>query len=172
MSAAGPSASGYYPRVVSLDGKTAERAAFSSMVPAETMDIARDGRMLVNQVDNRLSIRALLPGESVEREFPWLDLPLAADMSADGRWLLFTDQGQTAGLNYAVALRKTDGTPAVRLGEGGAVALSPDAKWAIGFVPSPVPGRYVIYPTGPGQQMSLDLSPVVPDGRLDWIGND
>src|SRR4030095_340041 len=57
-------------------------------------------------------------GETVEREFPWLDLPLAVDMSTDGRWLLFTDQGQSAGLNYAVALRKTDGTPAVRLGEG------------------------------------------------------
>ena len=172
MSAAGPSASGYYPRIVKLDGKRAQRAAFPSIVPAETMDVGRDGRMLVNQIDNRLSIRALLPGETVEREFPWLDLPLAVDMSTDGRWLLFTDQGQSAGLNYAVALRKTDGTPAVRLGEGVAMALSPDTKWAIGFVPSPAPGRYVVYPTGPGQQLPLDLGPVIPEGRVDWIGND
>jgi len=173
MSAAGAAASGYYPRVVDVDGPPNERSAFPSIVPAEMMDVAADGRMLVNQVDNRYSIRALLPAETGEREFPWLDLPQSREISGDGQWLLFTDEGQDAGLNYAVAWRKTDGTPAVRLGEGAAVALSPDAKWVIAFVSSPNPGRYLLYPTGPGQAVPLDLTPMQP-GRvraIDWFAN-
>ena len=42
---------------------------------------------------------------------------------------------QTSGLTYAVYIRKTDGSPAVLLGEGGAVSLSPDGKWAIAQSP-------------------------------------
>jgi serine/threonine protein kinase len=173
MSAAGAAASGYYPRIVNIDGPPNERSAFPSIVPVEMMDVAADGRVLVNQIDNRLSMRVLLPGETSEREFPWLDLPQATDMSTDGLTLLFTDEGQSAGLNYAAALRKTDGSPAVRLGEGAAVALSPDAKWAISFVPSPNPGRFLLYPTGPGQTVPLDLAPVkvARSSDMDWLAN-
>jgi hypothetical protein len=32
------------------------------------------------------------------------------------------------GTNYAVCVRQTDGSPVVRLGEGQAIALSPDGK--------------------------------------------
>lgn len=35
-----------------------------------------------------------------------------------------------------IFLRKTDGTAAVRLGEGYAVALSPDQKWVLALTPS------------------------------------
>ena len=128
FSTAGPTGGGYYPQIVSADGQTEPRPAFPSITSAEVMDIAPDGRMLVNSTESRLSIRALLPGESTEREFPWLELPLAKDISADGKWLLFSDEAQSAGLNYAVALRKTDGTPAVRLGEG--------ARWRCLRMPS------------------------------------
>jgi hypothetical protein len=172
FSSAGPAGSGYYPQVVNVNGPPKPRPAFPSIVSAETMDIAPDGRMLVDLGEIRLSIRALLPGESVEREFPWLDLPLAADLSDDGKWLLFSDEGQSAGQNYAVALRKTDGTPAVRLGEGIALALSPDGKWAIGNIPSPGPERIVLYPTGPGQPKPLDLAPVTGSRNFDWLDDE
>lgn len=79
----------------------------------------------------------LVPGETTERELPRVDLPIPAAMSADGKWLLFTDESASAGLGYAVAWRRTDGSPAVRLGDGYAVALSPDARWAVGRVSSP-----------------------------------
>ena len=112
------------------------------------------------------------PGETVEREFPWLDLPLAVDMSDDGKWLLFSDQGQSAGLNYAVALRKTDGTRRCGLVKASAIALSPDGKWAIGNVPSPAPGRFVLYPTGAGQPKPLDIAPVTASRDIDWLDNE
>jgi serine/threonine protein kinase len=171
---------GYLPHAVNADGDPVLRQPFPSISSAEMMDAAPDGRLLVNAGENRISIRARLPGDSDEREFPWLDLPFASDISQDGKWLLFSDEGQSAGLNYAVALRKSDGSPAVRLGEGAAIALSPDAKWAVGFVPSPAPGHYMAYPTGPGQPAPLDFSPVAtpgsisffPDGRLFFCGSE
>jgi dipeptidyl aminopeptidase/acylaminoacyl peptidase len=169
FSTAGPTGGGYYPQIISVDGQTGPRPAFPSIASVELMDIAPDGRVLLNLAESRLSIRALLPGESTEREFPWLELPLARDISADGKWLLFSDEAQSAGLNYAVALRKTDGTPAVRLGEGSAVALSPDTKWAIGNVPSPAPGHFMLYPTGPGQAMPLDFAPVGDVHAVQWF---
>ena len=46
------------------------------------------------------------------------------------REALFTETGEGGGATYAVYLRKTDGSPAVRLGDGLAFGLSPDAKTA------------------------------------------
>ena len=180
VSTSAQDAMGYHPHVVNVEGEPNLRPAFPSMTSSEVMDVARDGRLLVSAGEQRISIRVQLPGEAAERELPWLELPIPTDLSADGKWLLFTDQSASAGLNYAVAWRRTDGSPAVRLGEGFAAALSPDARWAIGYVSSPPPGHYVAYPTGPGQPMRLDFSPVTgvdtvsffPDGRLFFCGNE
>jgi DNA-binding beta-propeller fold protein YncE len=168
---------GYLTQAVNVDGDPVRRRAFPSMTSTVVMDVAPDGRLLVSADEFRTSIRVLLPGESVERELPWLEVPIPRDLSADGKWLLFDDQ--SAGLNYAVAWRKTDGSPAVRLGEGSAVALSPDGRWAIGFISSPTL-HYVAYPTGPGQPTRLDFSPVenvddvsfFPDGRILFCGTE
>jgi hypothetical protein len=160
---------GYAPQKVNADGTPVLRPAFPSIVSAETMDIAASGQLLVNLNEQRLSMRVLLPGESAERELPWLDLPLARNLSDDGKWLLFGDEAQSAGLNYAVALRRTDGSPAVRLGEGGALALSGDAKWALASVLSPPPARYVVYPTGAGSPIPLDFKPIADISNLDWM---
>ncbi len=55
--------------------------------------------------------------------------------------------------NYGVCLRKTDGGPVVRLGEGQAYGLSPDGKWALAVIDTPP--QLVIYPTGPGETRRL-----------------
>lgn len=180
LSTAAPNTLGYHPHVVNADGEPTLRPAYPSMTSAEVMDVAPDGRLLVSAGDQRFSIRVQLPGEPTERELPWLELPVPTALSADGKWLLFTDESSTVGLNYAVAWRRTDGSPAVRLGEGFAGALSPDSRWAIGYVISSAPGHYVAYPTGPGQPVPLDFSPVTevvdvaffPDGRLLFCGSE
>jgi serine/threonine protein kinase len=180
FSAAGPNGGGYTPRIVNADGNPVDRPAFPSASTTLVMDVAVDGKLLVALSEDRLSMRALLPGETTEREFPWLDLPVALDLSADGKWLFFSDQAQSAGLNYAVGLYKTDGSPAVRLGEGNAIALSPDAKWAIGGILSPPPRFFVMYPTGAGQPVRLDFAPVqivgnvrfFTDGKIFFCGTE
>src|ERR1700676_3207536 len=50
-------------------------------------------------------------------------------------------------------LRKTDGSPAVRLGEGGFGALSPDGQWVLSAVGSPT--KLMLLPTGVGEPRQL-----------------
>jgi Tol biopolymer transport system component len=118
------------------------------------MDIARDGRVLVSHGANHPVIMALVPGAPKERDLTWLDYSVAAGLSADGRTLLFTEQGFAGGAQYAVYLRGTDGSSAVRLGKGDAQALSPDGKWALAHDLAS-PGQLVLLPTGAGEPHRL-----------------
>ena len=68
--------------------------------------------------------------------------------------MLFTEQAEAAGPYYAVCLRRTDGSPVVRLGDGGSSGLSPDGAWALALVHT-TPPKLMIYPTGAGVQRQL-----------------
>jgi hypothetical protein len=93
-------------------------------------------------------------------------------LSADGKTIVFTEQSGNLGVNYAVCLRRTDGSPVVRLGEGTPVDLSRDGKWALAIVPTS-PQQLVLYPTGAGEARRLDRGGIEsyesavfsPDGR-------
>jgi dipeptidyl aminopeptidase/acylaminoacyl peptidase len=78
---------------------------------------------------------------------------LASDISADGKTLLFSETGAAVGANYGVFLRPTDGSPAVRLGDGGGGILSPDGKWVVAVSGSP--GKLSLLPTGVGEVRQL-----------------
>src|SRR5688500_13161340 len=72
-------------------------------------------------------------------------------LDVDGRLLLFTEIAHGGGRNPSVYLRGTDGSPAVRLGEGRATALSPDGRRALVLAASE-PSPYLdVLPTGPGE---------------------
>jgi eukaryotic-like serine/threonine-protein kinase len=114
-------------------------------------DIFRDGRVLISQESMRRILFGLGPGESKERELTWLDWGLTRDLSADGKLMLFGEEGEGGGANYSVYVRKTDGSDAIRLGDGNAWALSrPDAKWALA-TPTSSPAQIMLLPTGPGE---------------------
>jgi Tol biopolymer transport system component len=114
-------------------------------------DISAEGRMLVTRDTFRQEMRGLPPGESKERDLTWLDYSLPTAISADGRTVLFTEGGEGGGPGYSVYVRKTDGSPAVRLGEGFGQALSPDGKWAIAIQRPATDPQLVAYPTGAGE---------------------
>jgi eukaryotic-like serine/threonine-protein kinase len=117
-------------------------------------DIASDGRVLLSHGTNRPVIYGLVPGASKERDLTWLDYSIVAGLSADGKTMLFSEQGVAGGPQYAVYIRDTDGSPAIRLGKGNALALSPDGKWALAIDLSP-PSQLVLLPTGPGEPRTL-----------------
>ena len=117
-------------------------------------DIAPDGRVLLEQDIWQTGTVALGAGAARERDLSWLGQSQVADLSADGRSLLFTETGEGGGAAGAVYLRGTDGSPAVRLGEGIATALSPDGHWAI-TIPRTAPTQLVLLPTGTGEARSL-----------------
>jgi eukaryotic-like serine/threonine-protein kinase len=116
-------------------------------------DISRTGLVLLTADKARVGILALPPGESRERSLSWFDWSLLLDMSADGKTILFSETGEAVGANYSIFIRKTDGSPAVRLGEGGFGALSPDEKWVIAADGSPA--KLVLLPTGVGEAKQL-----------------
>jgi hypothetical protein len=115
--------------------------------------------MLLAREDYKLGMLVKLPDWSSERDLSWLDIDLNTFLSGDGRTLLFTDANTSAGLTYAVSLRKTDGGPAVRLGAGTALSLSPDGKWAAAGIVGKA--QLILYPTGAGEPRDLDM-PIVP----------
>jgi Tol biopolymer transport system component len=96
---------------------------------------------------------ALAPGETRERSLSWFDWSLLLDMSPDGKIVVFSETGEAVGSNYSIFLRKTDGSPAVRLGEGGFGSLSPDGRWVLAEVGSPA--KLVLLPTGVGEPRQL-----------------
>jgi hypothetical protein len=94
-------------------------------------DALPDGRLVLAQTDDHGVLMAKVVGDTTERELSWLDAPAVEDLSADGKWLLFSEFGQGGGHDNAAYLRATDGSAAIRLASGRALALSPDAKWVI-----------------------------------------
>jgi eukaryotic-like serine/threonine-protein kinase len=142
-------------------------------VPGELtlLDVGRDGNVLLTRGNDRAGVIGLTPGESKERDLSWLDWSVPIDLSADGRMMLFSESGEGGGPRYGVYLRKTDGSPAIRLSEGNGVALSPDGKWAL-VRPNSAPAPILLYPTGVGDSKILFQDSInhlwgrwLPDGK-------
>jgi len=110
---------------------------------------------LLSVVDSRLGIRCLPPGASAERDLGWFDASLVYAMSNDGKWILFTEMSSGEGRNTAIFLRRTDGSPAVRLGYGNGPSLSPDGKSVLCIRREDNNAQLVLLPTGPGEARTL-----------------
>ena len=119
-------------------------------------DIARDGRWLTTREDWTWGVVARGAGQSAERDVSWLNECWSPSLSRDGERILFTDG--SAGSSYSVVWRNVDGSPIVRLGEGDAVALSPDGEWALAQLYSLA--QLVIYPMGTREPIRLDKGPL------------
>ncbi len=162
-------------RAVSLSGK--ERLVTRAPTWLFLNEVFRDGRVLLASNFARAGVRCLLPGEMSEREMGWLDSSHVQEISSDGKTLLFGEggrrglvpgvfgQGVAGGApSGAVYLRKTDGSPAIRLGEGYPFDLSPDGKWAL--VAQADGKEWTLLPTGPGMPKRLPLGQVT----ITWVG--
>jgi len=170
---------------VTLDGK--ERMVLRLPGALMLFDIAKDGRVLMMRASWRRELVGTIAGESKQRDLSWLDYSYPADLSIDGRTLLFDEEGgggsldysKSGGLSYAVYIRKTDGSPAVLLGEGGAVALSPDGKSVVAQTQDS-PSQLRLLTTGAGEARELSKDNVnhswakwFPDGkRILFTGNE
>jgi Tol biopolymer transport system component len=139
--------------IYALDFTGKERLIYRSPGGLTIHDISRNGLVLLTADKSRISIFGLAPGESHERSLSWFDWSLLTDMSADGKTIVFSETGEAVGANYSVFLRKTDGSPAVRLGDGGFGFLSPDEKWVLAEDRSPA--KLVLLPTGVGEPKQL-----------------
>jgi len=133
-----------------------------------------DGRVLSNRLTLRSRIACALPGDSRPRDLADLGASQFADLSADGKRILFTYRGPGAQENYDVSMRPTDGGPSVRLGRGDAKAFSWDGRSVSAVVwgnagfgagsinANAVEDSIVLLPTAAGETRSI------PMGNL-WI---
>jgi len=126
-------------------------------------DISRAGDVLIERETTRNGILFRREGEREERDLSWLESSRLAWVSNDGEKVLFSEDQEGGGEKGTVYLRRTDGSPAVRLGDGIAQSLSPDGKWALVLEPAPS-RRLVLLPTGVGQPRPLDT------GKLNLLG--
>jgi serine/threonine protein kinase/Tol biopolymer transport system component len=131
-------------------------------------DIAGNGRVLLTRESPRVGILGMLQGDTRERDMSWLDYSFAADLAADGSVLLFDEEGEAGGANYTVYLRKADRSPVVRLGEGNALALSPDGKWALSIIPAPN-SPFLLLPTGTGEHRQVSPGGIGSEQAAAWL---
>jgi hypothetical protein len=112
------------------------------------------------------------PDSASERDLSWLDGTTAWDLSEDGTTTIIEESWEGGGADRSIYLRTTDGAPAVRLGEGVPLAISPDKQWVLS---TPVAAdRLVLLPTGVGRSRPLPAGKIasyfpaarwLPDGR-------
>ena len=133
-----------------------------------TLQDISHGRVLLSQDDVHAEVMAMLSGSDKERDFSWLDLSTAVDLSNDGAMLLMDESGQAGGENAATYLRKADGSVPVQLGQGQAAALSTDGKWALSFVSNSTP-KLLLQPTGVGQPKEITNDEIISYQFASWL---
>jgi Tol biopolymer transport system component len=130
-------------------------------------DIAPDGRVLVSHGGRRPSIMMRAAGATEDRELTWMDFSWVSDISDDGKRILFSEQGVAGGPGYAVYLRGTDGSPAIRLGKGMSQYLSPDGQWALAI--DLTRNALVILPTGAGESRTVPPHGIKSYSSASWF---
>ncbi|MGH9241518.1 MAG: WD40 repeat domain-containing serine/threonine protein kinase [Vicinamibacterales bacterium] len=159
----------YNVTVAPVDG-TALRQAIAGPGYAIVSDVSADGRLLLTRGDARSILRGQIPGQTVEREFRWLNSSIFPFVSGDGRYVAFEDFSPGAGADYQVALRNVAANTVVHLGRGTALGLSPDGAWAAAHRPSDQ--KIVFYRTGVGEPVVLDRGPIdLTRFALEWFTN-
>jgi eukaryotic-like serine/threonine-protein kinase len=142
-------------------------------VPGELtiLDVGKEGNVLLTRGNDRAGMVGLAPGETKERDLSWLDWSVPGSLSSDGKTVLFQEAGEGGGPKYAIYLRNTDGSPAIRLGEGSGLSLSPDGKLALARL-NQTPAPLVLMPTGVGEMhptkddgLNHSAASWLPDGK-------
>jgi eukaryotic-like serine/threonine-protein kinase len=156
----------YCVHAVTLAGK--QRTVHCGTAATLILDISPSGAALVSTQDSRVTMavvehkssangaRANASTPEEERDLSWLDNSYWPRLSSDGSTLLFTDQSGQGGHDYTVYVRKTDGSPAVRIGSGGfGTDITADGKWALILLPGDPKAQVQVVPVGPGQARVL-----------------
>jgi DNA-binding winged helix-turn-helix (wHTH) protein len=117
-------------------------------------DVAGDGRILASRETRLLEMAAIVADEASPRNLSWLDWSRVADVSDDGRLVLFDEAGVAASGRFLVYLHRMDDGSTVRLGEGRAMALAPEGRSALTLDPEQRT-RLRLLPLGEGEPVEL-----------------
>jgi DNA-binding winged helix-turn-helix (wHTH) protein len=159
---------------VDLTGRVRSIAGFPGAL--QLYDISHTGRVLISRDEMRLAMSGVIAGEATEKDLSWFDWTHAAGISEDGKVILFDETGEGGGPHYSAYIRRADASSAVRIGEGNALAISPDGTWAI-TAPDRDRTHLTLVPLVPGVQRTVagggleyDWVRVFPDGTRLLVG--
>jgi len=144
-------------RAVTLSGR--QRVILRSTGRLRLHDVTRAGQVLLSHDDTRAGIAVRHGSDAAERDLAWSDSSMLDDLAPDGKTLLFTESGGAA--VHAIYLRPTDGSPAVRVGDGFAAGFSPDGRRVLALAAARTP-ELMLLPTGAGEPIKLALGQIVP----------
>jgi len=146
-----------------------ERQVYEAPGNIGLRDISRNGRVLVQRGVPRTRMMAFTAGAEKDQDLAWFDYSSSADISADGKTLLFYEHGTAVGSMPFIYLRKLDGSnEPVRLGQAKPFALSPDGKWVLAVQIASRP-ELVLFSTGPGQPRSLPRGDIIEYSYASWF---
>ncbi len=141
-------------------------------------DVSRQGAALGLLDNERMRGRFVPAGDTETRDLTWLDWTLLRAITADGSRILFDETGVGGGNLGSVYIRGTDGSPAVRLGDGIALSLSRDGQWALASV-GLEPTRLDMLPVGAGEPRTIPTGDLevshaswFPDGSICCLGRE
>ncbi len=162
---------------VTLSG--GQRLVWAGAGEVIVQDIAQDGRVLFIRQNRRRGIAGLFPGQKGETDLSWQDWSLPTVISPDGKRIFFAEEGDGGGPKYSAYMRATDGSPAIRLGDGSPYAVSPDGKWVASVLPGETQ-QLTLLPTRAGDMKNIsqpgfnyNFFEWLPDGkRLLVVGNE
>jgi hypothetical protein len=127
-------------------------------------DVSSVGRTLLSNGTWRAALEYQAPGEAAERDMSWLDWSVLADLSADGKAILFNETREGGGARSGVYLRYSDSDTPVRIGDGYGDALSPDRKLVLCHTGE----QLVVIPTGSGEPRTLAIKGAFDTGAA-WL---
>jgi tRNA A-37 threonylcarbamoyl transferase component Bud32 len=141
-----------------------QRTVYCGTSSTMIQDALPNGKVLLSSEESRVSIELVEHGQTEGRDMSWLDNPYNPRLSRDGTVMMFTDQSALGGNEYSVYARKTDGSPAAKIGGGEFGAdLSQDGKWALLLRQDDPGGRIQAVPVGPGQPIVLHWDGIQPN---------
>jgi len=130
-------------------------------------DVSPDDRLLVTLGTNRADIA--IQDRAGSHNLPWLGYSRFPMLTRDLRNFIFSEE-QLQQFGAAIYRRSLDGSPAVKLSDGHALAVSPSGSYVIAWRPGADPAYWIV-PTGAGQERPLrvpgyELGPGAP---LAWL---
>ena len=144
-------------------------------------DISRDGAALLSKDLWRSDIMYRGGSDKSERSLSWLDYAQLRDITDDGKMVSIADWGQAAGASGLAFVRKTDGSPAVKLGAWDEPVLSPDGTRVLAVEGVTVgTGKPSVVPIGVGEIQKFEVAEIqnvqsmgwMPDGKSFYYGAD
>ncbi len=119
-------------------------------------DVAKDGRVLITRDVPRVGMVGMTAGATTRSAtFPGSTGLRPRICPLDGKKLLFTESGEAGGENYSTYIRGTDGSPAIRLGDGRVSRSLPIKNGCCRVCPNPRCSSALL-PTGAGESQQID----------------